>query len=241
VRDGRLVLDDRLPGCDYSLRQLLQHRAGLRDYGAVPAYHEAVALRDDAWSPAVMLARARADLPLYKPGEGWSYSNIGYFFVRQVIERTTQQPLSAALDRLVLKPLGIEGARLATKRGELASGYDPRWVYHAALIGPLRQAALLLDRLLTGDLLGGDLTRAMTTRHPVPGVYPGRPWVSSGYGLGLMTGTVTGGTSITGHTGAGPESVVAVYHCPASRRTAAAQSPGDDQGLVEQSCVSVLT
>ena len=33
VRDGRLALDEPLPGRPYTLRQLLQHRAGLTDYG----------------------------------------------------------------------------------------------------------------------------------------------------------------------------------------------------------------
>jgi CubicO group peptidase (beta-lactamase class C family) len=241
VRDGHLTLDDPLDGRDYSLRQLLQHRAGLRDYGTVPGYQKAVASHDDAWSEPVMFERARARDPLYRPGEGWAYSNIGYFFVRQLIERTTRQPLAAALSRLVLSPLGIEEVRLATRRGELAAGYDPRWAYPGVLIGPLRQAALLLDRLLCGDLLGEALISAMIARHPVGGSYPGRPWVAPGYGLGLMTGTVTEGTVLAGHTGGGPGSVIAVYRGMASGRTAAAFTPGDDQGAVEQKCLDVLT
>ena len=42
VRDGALRLDDRLPGRPYSLRLLLQHRAGLSDYGGLKSYHDAV-------------------------------------------------------------------------------------------------------------------------------------------------------------------------------------------------------
>jgi Beta-lactamase len=37
VQDGRLRLDETLDGKSYSLRQLLQHRAGLPDYGALPS------------------------------------------------------------------------------------------------------------------------------------------------------------------------------------------------------------
>ncbi len=241
VRDRRLALDDTLPGHAFTLRQLLQHRAGLRDYGAVPAYREAVARREAAWPVEAMLERARADVPLGSPGQGFAYSNIGYYFVRQLIEQTTGVSLAKALDSLVLAPLGVEGVRLSTRRGELAPDYDPAWVYHGALIGPLPQAALLLDRLMTGRLLGPSLTEDMLERHPVPGNYPGRPWVSPGYGLGLMVGTITGGALLAGHTGGGPGSVIAVYHAPeAGRRTAAAFSPGDDQGLVEQSAAALL-
>ena len=241
VRDGKLALGDPLPGRAFTLRQLLQHRAGLRDYGAVPAYHEAVARREAAWPVEAMLERACADVPLGSPGQGFAYSNIGYLFARQLIEQETGMDFALALDALVLAPLGIEGVRLSTRRGELAPDYDPGWVYHGALFGPLPQAALLLDRLMSGSLLGAELTAAMLDRHPVPGRYPGRPWVSPGYGFGMMVGTITGGALMAGHTRSGPGSVIAVYHDPASgRRTAAAFSPGDDQGLVEQTVAALL-
>ena len=241
VRDGRLTLDRLLPGRAFTLRQLLQHRAGLRDYGAVPAYYEAVARHETAWSPDEMLARSRAVEPLAPPGEAFAYSNIGYFFVRRLVEETTETDLATALYRLVLAPLEIAPVRLATQRGELAPEYDSGWVYHGALIGPLTQAALLLDRLMTGELLGLALTGAMLDRHPVPGSYPGRPWVSPGYGLGMMIGTIANGALMAGHTGGGPRSVVAVYHDMTTHRgTAAAFSPGADQGLVENACVSAF-
>jgi hypothetical protein len=58
-----------------------------------------------------------------------------------------------------------------------------------------------------------------------------------------MSGTVTNGALLAGHTGGGPGSVVAVYHVLSGprRRTAAAQTRGGDDGAVEQNCVAVLT
>jgi len=41
VRDGQLALDEPLPDRPYTLRQLLQHRAGVADYGKLSAYHDA--------------------------------------------------------------------------------------------------------------------------------------------------------------------------------------------------------
>ncbi|RMU72979.1 hypothetical protein ALP23_200026 [Pseudomonas syringae pv. apii] len=43
------------------------------------------------------------------------------------------------------------------------------------------------------------------------GPIPGRPWITPGYGLGLMQGSIDGGYSLSGHTGCGPGSVIAVY------------------------------
>jgi CubicO group peptidase (beta-lactamase class C family) len=78
-----------------------------------------VARNDDAWRPVEMLARAKADRLVYEPGKGWGYSNIGYFHVRQLIERTTKSPLGNALTDLVLRLLAI--GRLLT--GDLLPRY----------------------------------------------------------------------------------------------------------------------
>ena len=43
VDAGRLTLDTPLAGQRYTLRQLLQHRAGVPDYGSLADYHDAVA------------------------------------------------------------------------------------------------------------------------------------------------------------------------------------------------------
>jgi CubicO group peptidase (beta-lactamase class C family) len=241
VRDGRLVLDEPLPDRPYTLRQLLQHRAGLAEYGRLPAYHEAVGRNEDAWPADEMLARTAADRLVYESGKGWGYSNIGYYFIRRLIEQTTGHALGDALDDLVLKPLGIAGVRFAADRAHYSPEYDPRWVYHGLLVGPLRQAALLLQRLLTGDLLPPPLLSAMCDRYLVGGPIAGRPWKTPSYGLGLMIGETTGGELIAGHTGGGPGSAVAVYHGldrPAG--TAAAFAAGGDDASVEGACVALL-
>lgn len=248
VRDGFLALDAPLAGEPYTLRQLLQHRAGLADYGRLATYHDAVACRADAWPASELLARTDADRLTYRPGEGWAYSNVGYLLVRRLIEETTAEDLGSALARLVLQPLGVAGARLAERREDLATvamgethDYDPRWVYHGLLVGPLQSAALLLDRLMTGGLLPPELLSAMLEAHSVGGSIAGRPWLTPAYGLGLMIGGVVGDRTVVGHTGGGPGSGIAVYHCSDARpRTAAAFSPGDDQGEVERRCVLSL-
>lgn len=248
VRDGRLTLDDEIAMRDHSLRQLLQHRAGLGDYGELRAYHEAVLRNEEPWPVRTLLERTEAGRLRYLPGEGWGYSNLGYLAVGRLIAATTGQDLEVALRTLVLDPLGIEGVRLARTRADLegvtmgpAQAYHPGWVYHGLLVGPLEQAALLLDRLLGGKLLPQRLLAAMVNGHGVGEGMPGRPWIKPSYGLGLMIeGTLSHGPR--GHTGGGPGSVIAVYRRTDTRepQTIAAFALGDDAGAVECAASAAL-
>jgi len=246
VRDGTLALDAALPGRPYTLRQLLQHRSGLTNYGELAAYHEAVARKDIPWSFEELCGRLDADRLIYEPGDGWHYSNIGYAVVARLIEEYLQVPLDAALRRLVLRPLGIEGARLAATPDDLngvmmgVAGYHPGWVYHGLLVGSVAEAALLLHRLLEGPLLPEALRDEMTTPFRLPGPIPGRPWIQPGYGLGIMCGETTAGP-VAGHTGGGPGSTIAVYRALSdSGRTVAAFRTDEDQGVTEMEALGHL-
>jgi CubicO group peptidase (beta-lactamase class C family) len=242
VRDGVLRLDDRLPDRSDTLRLLLQHRAGLPDYGELRSYHEAVSRDEDAWPSEIMMERADAGRLRFKPGEGWSYSNIGYLIVRRHLENVCGEGLDALLKRLVFDPLQAAGPRVALTRRDLdgvllgtRASYDPQWVYHGLAVGSLGCAAQLLDRILTTDFLPKHLVAEMCAAWPAGGAVEGRPWQTTAYGLGVMTGADTEGSRVIGHSGAGPGSVIAVYHRPDrnSPLTVAAFSPGDDIGRVE--------
>jgi CubicO group peptidase (beta-lactamase class C family) len=246
--DGALRLDDRLPGRPYSLRLLLQHRAGLADYGGLKRYHDAVSHDEAAWPCQTLMQAVDAERLLYEPGRGWGYSNIGYLMARQHLEALCGENLSALLRRLVFDPLEIAGPRVALTRGDLdgvtlgnVSSYDPQWVYHGLVVGPLQDAALLLHRLLTTDFLPAHLFAEMTSGWPVAGIIEGRPWRTTAYGLGVMTGTGPENSRVIGHTGGGPGSVIAVYHHPDATPsfTAAAFSSGEDSGRVEAEALAL--
>lgn len=218
VRDGRVRLDELIPGQPFTLRQLLRHEAGLADYGELAAYHAAVENDEPAWPADDMLNRLDAARLRYSPGAGWGYSNVGYLFVARLIERLTERPLDQAVAERVLLPLGLANVRFARTRADMQSAqpagtanYDPAWVYHGLLIGPFSQAAWLLDRLLGTDLLPVALLKQMQTARSLGGPLPGRPWLAPGYGLGVMQGAIVGGYTLCGHTGSGPGSVIAVY------------------------------
>lgn len=249
VRDGLITLDEPVRDRPYSLRHLLQHRSGLANYGLLLDYHEAVERGDDPWPASELLGRLHADRLRYPVGAGWEYSNIGYLVVGQAIEVLTGEDLGAALKRLVLQPLGIETARLARERADLdhvamgsAQGYHPGWVYHGLLVGSVAEAALLLDRVMTGDLLPSALRRDMLIPFPLPGPVAGRPWTAPGYGLGFMIGETTGGLMVAGHTGGGPGSTIAVYRDlnEGASRTAAFFATSEDQTPTEEGAFALL-
>ncbi len=241
VAEGRLPLHEPVRGRSFTLRQLLQHRAGLRCYGTSRAYKAAVAAGGQPWSAGEMLRRVGAATLSYEPGQGWAYSNVGYFLVRRIIEEDTGMPLGAALERLVFGPLGVCGVTVARDRADLdatawgnARRYHPGWVYHGLLVGPPGAAALFLHRLLAGNLLPPDLLGRMCCGHPVGGALPGRPWRTASHGLGLMIGQGEPTGECVGHTGGGSGSTAAV--CRLAGRDAgmgAAFAPVEDPGPVE--------
>jgi D-alanyl-D-alanine carboxypeptidase len=217
---GRLSLDNFYRDRPFTIRQLLQHTAGLNTYGGAP-YRAAVAARDPVWSVAELLARVNADRLIFSPGEGWAYSNVGYLFVRQLIEETVDMEIDESLCVLVFKPMDVQRTRIAKTPEDMAqthwgnpNGYDPRWVYHGLLIGPPSDAVDFLRGLFSGPFLSEDAKSAMKSMHALGGSIAGRPWKKTGYGLGLMIGEMEKVGLAYGHSGVGHDSVSSLYCFP---------------------------
>lgn len=242
VRDRLTELDTAILNQPYTLRQLLRHEAGLADYGELAEYHAAVMNNESPWTADEMMQRLNGIQLRYTPGTGWRYSNVGYMLIGRMIESLTGLSLNDAVSQRALTPLGISDVRFAKSRADLQtfhpekpSNYDPAWVFHGLLIGPVSQAALFLDRLLSGELLPAGLLREMQTARTLGGPIPGRPWVTPGYGLGVMQGAIDDGSSLCGHTGCGPGSVIAVYRiCDGNTSVSCAAFRADtSEGCVE--------
>lgn len=138
VREGAVELD--------SVQRLLDHTSGVRDYGSLPEYHEAVRTRPGtAWEDDEFLARTAAAGPQFEPGEGWAYSNTGYLLLRRLLDE--HGGLSAFLPRLGLGDATVAertddlGAAVPAPSALLHDGvddvrgvYDPRWVGHRTLV-----------------------------------------------------------------------------------------------------------
>lgn len=242
VEGGALELDTPLAGERYSLRQLLNHTSGLPDYGPLDQYHAAVADGESPWSRERLLDMALANGPLFEPGEGWSYSNIGYMFARELIEDATGKPLGTVISDLITRPLGLTSIALSETRQhfaqlhwDAAANYDPRWVYHGCLTGTAPDAARLLRALFEGELLRASTLDQMLNARSLGGPIAGRPWMQCGYALGLMSGVMQRTGAAIGHSGAGPFSVNAVYYFPeiSDPITVACFTNGTNEGVAE--------
>ena len=246
AEEGRIALDARLPGQAFTLRQLLNHTAGLPDYSTLKGYHQAVARDEEPWPLDDLLGAAMAQGNLFPPGEGWSYSNVGYMLARDVIEAAAGKPLPSLFREKIANVLGLESVELATERvhfsricWDAAKGYHPGWVYHGCLTGTAADAARILHGLVTGRLLSRATLEQMLVRYPLGGAIEGRPWTECGYALGVMSGRCgTAGRAI-GHSGGGPFCVNAVYHFPDLDNpvTVASFTDGQDEGVAEFAAV----
>jgi D-alanyl-D-alanine carboxypeptidase len=243
VAGGRLELDRVLTGRKFTLRQLLQHTSGLGCYTDSPEYEAALDRHEDQWTNDQLLASIGRENALFEPGQGWKYSNSGYFLVAGAIEQATGMELERALKSMVLGPLGIEKTFLARTRADMQrsvwggeDNFHPGWVAHGLLMGPPSDVVAFMHRLLTGTLLPAPLLAAMREPRPVEGDLTGRPWRTAAYGLGLMIDVASPYGLCIGHTGQGPESVSAAYHFPdlSPPLTVAAFAPTDDQGVAER-------
>jgi D-alanyl-D-alanine carboxypeptidase len=245
VETGTFGLDDAYNNWPFTIRHLLQHTSGLTNYGG-PTYQSAVANGDMVWSVDELLARRNARQLLFTSGDGWAYSNIGYLFLRQLIEGTTSLNLDTALRQLVFDPLGLASPRIAQSISDMRAtlwgneiNYDPRWVFHGLIVGTPTDAVAFLDELLTGRLLSEASLDSMQGARVLGGVLPGRPWTQIGYGLGLMIGTMAGVGRAVGHSGVGHDTVSALYAFPdlPGRPIVAAFALGADEGVTEHEAV----
>jgi D-alanyl-D-alanine carboxypeptidase len=145
VAQGSLGLDEPVVGRPFTLRQLLQHSAGVPNYGDLPSYHDAVRRGQKPWDVAQLLDRAGADRLDFEPGKGWHYSNVGYLFVRQIIEEAIDRDIDSALRHLVFDALGLKSVHLVTTASDLA---DTAWGTPASMI-PAGSITVFWPELLT--------------------------------------------------------------------------------------------
>lgn len=101
-----------------SLRQVMSHRAGIRDYGlcfCFPVW-EHLNRRHFQNLDASIDVIARSPL-LFEPGTGFAYTSLGYNLVGGAVERAGGAPFGTYLDRAVFAPLGMTESGLDAEPG----------------------------------------------------------------------------------------------------------------------------
>jgi CubicO group peptidase (beta-lactamase class C family) len=98
------VLPDYPGGQGITIRQLLNHTAGVRDYTGLAGYGDLV---EQDFTTAQLIGLFRDAPPDFEPGASWAYSNSGYVLIGAVIEAVTGLPWYEYLDQALFTPLGM--------------------------------------------------------------------------------------------------------------------------------------
>ena len=152
--EGRIDIDDdvrtyvpELPfyGETITLRHLLHHTSGLRDYLDLWTLSGRDYL-DHLPKEAVLEMICRQQALNFAPGEKYAYSNSGYFLLMTLIERVSGQSLKEFARVNIFQPLGMDHSHFHDDRHHLVP--DRAWGYR---IGKDKQVENLIMRF---DLVG---------------------------------------------------------------------------------------
>jgi CubicO group peptidase (beta-lactamase class C family) len=136
--EGKLSLEDdvrqyipELPvyGRPITLRHLLHHTSGLRDYNTLLSL---AGFRPDSDCPTVEEALeiiCRQKGLNHPPGEEYSYTNTGYFLLGQIVERVSGKSLNQFAQERIFQSLGMKNTFFQDNHHQIiknrASGYAP--------------------------------------------------------------------------------------------------------------------
>lgn len=230
-QDGKLSLDDpvkkyipELPdyGSPLTIRHLLNHTAGLRDWGTVMSLTgagrgERVITQDLAFD--VITHQRALD---FTPGSEYSYSNSGYNLAAIIVERVSKQKFPAFVEERLFKPLAMNNSswrddyqRIVPGRAQAYSrqGNGP-WRLNMPIMNVYGNGGMLTtvgdwmkwNAMLDSQSLGAPLVNALETR----GVLNDGRKIS--YALGLVVDKYKGVKDVShGGSTAGYQTFLARY------------------------------
>lgn len=222
-------------GTHITVRHLLQHRSGLKDYiwmdvaGTNCIQHAVSSLHDEFPPQSLIRLVATHDLQ-FEPGTEFNYSNTGYILLGIIAEKLTGESIEYLLEQWVIQPLQLERTyfpRTNDLRKPFATGYSRAtsdltdlsdeiseitnlnisilWTAGAVISNPL-EIQRFMKSLFNGQLLSKEsLTEMMCFLEADD--------PKQSYGLGLHQYTFDDGRQAVGHQGGihGYESVTLYY------------------------------
>ncbi len=214
VQEGRLSLSDpisdHVPGFDLdpgvTVERLLSHTSGVFNYTDDPGF--LIDAQVDA-EPRDIISFALENEAYFAPGQGYTYSNTGFFLLALAMEAVTGQSYHDLVRTRLLGPYrlddtwldGVEshepplvdGHVLGTDVGEV--GFSMSWAWASGgMASNIQDICDWLHRLYLGDVLG----TAMRDRMRTPMVLLDGQTTTYGFGTALAQ---RGGWEVVGHTG----------------------------------------
>ena len=116
ARDGKLSLDDpvrkvvpEIPdyGTPVTIRQMLTHTSGLRDWGSVAGIGGWPRTTREYTHAHVLDILSRQQSLNFQPGTRWSYSNSGYNLSAIIVSRVSGMSFAAFTRQRIFEPLGM--------------------------------------------------------------------------------------------------------------------------------------
>src|SRR5829696_7092208 len=159
-QDGKLSLDDpvrkyipEMPdyGTPLTIRHLLNHTSGLRDWGSVMSL-TGVGRGDRVVSQALAIdVITRQKATDFVPGAEYSYSNSNYNLLAEIVARVSKQTFPAFMQERFFKPLGMTNSSWRDDYQRLVPGRAQ--AYEGPLAGPWRLSMPFMNVYGNGGML----------------------------------------------------------------------------------------
>jgi CubicO group peptidase (beta-lactamase class C family) len=209
-RDAKLQLDDRvkthipeLPSYAdaITIRQLLHHTSGLRDYLTLSslAGHSSDYVITDRGALQMLARQAQLN---FAAGTEHLYSNSGYILLSLIVQRVTGRPLDDFARERIFTPLNMRSTRFQHDHAALipdrAIGYVKRndaWRISNSLLDVVGDGGMYSsvdDMLRWAAAFERPEFAPLLSRMATPGTLAGGRPIASGYGMGLAQGTYRG-------------------------------------------------
>ena len=219
-QDGKLKIDDpvkkyipELPdyGKPVTIRHILTHTAGLRDWGSVMALTGAGRGDRVVTQPIALDVIYRQKGLDFEPGAEYSYSNSGYQLAAEIVERVSGKKFGEFVGERIFKPLGMTNSswredyrRLVPGRaqGYSKSGPNAPWMLNMPIMNVIGNGGMLTT---VGDWLKWNAALdAKTFGEPFVAAMESQGVLNDGrkisYALGLDVGNYKGIKEVT-HSG----------------------------------------
>ncbi len=203
-------------GDTITLQHLLTHTSGLRDYFSAPTYHEAVLAGGASWSDDDFADHTLRQPLLFEPGQGWAYSNPGYWVLKRICELESGMSFNDLVREKIAVGLGAPSLGVASGLfSDHLPTYQAGWVWHGLVCGNAKDTAFFM----ASDLVAS-LAKPLVAVPDAGPLYP-----NAAYGLGVM-GDLNG--TNYGHNGSGPGFSTSCFHFPGCGITISYFMPHDE-------------
>jgi D-alanyl-D-alanine carboxypeptidase len=183
---------------DVTVRQLLNHTSGIKSYTSSAEWRSH---RGEELAPGAILKFVEKDSFDFKPGSEFRYNNSGYMLLGLLIEQVAKQPYATHLQREFFGPLGLRSATYCpseptdaayavaySRADDSFRAAEPIKMSHPFSAGALCMSVPDYLRWQSA-LMGGRIVKpASLALMAGPETLPSGK--TTGYGMGLMPGTV---------------------------------------------------